>query len=217
MFDLSQYEPVENRIRSFFEKYNTGRIITDLVEATDQKFIVKAFIYRDATDSTPASTGYAEERVGSSPVNRNSALENCETSAIGRALANLNFASKGARPSREEMTKVAESDSKPLIVSGGPMARAKATDKQVGFAMKLMKEIASTLEFSIEEVIAFACETYSVSSIEDLSMKQISHFINDLTNHKKQGETSDFYNFVRSKKGADWDPWATPSETKESV
>lgn len=217
MFDLSNYEPVENRIRSFFEKFENGRIITDLIESTNEKFIVKAFIYRDASDNLPASTGYAEERVGSSPVNRNSALENCETSAIGRALANLNFAPKGARPSREEMTKVATNDSKPLVVTGGPMARAKATDKQITFAKSMIKEIASTLEFDIPQVEKWACETYSVNAIDELSMKQISHMINDLQNVKKQGETSEIYNFIRSKKGEDYDPWATPSESKESV
>lgn len=217
MFDLSSYEPVENRIRSFFDKWPSGRIITDLVESSNEKFIVKAFIYRETTDTLPASTGYAEEKVGSSPVNRNSALENCETSAVGRALANLNFAPKGARPSREEMTKVASSESKPLVIAGGPMARAKATEKQVTFAKSMIKEIASTLEFDIQQVEKWACETYSVNSIEELSMKQISHMIADMQNHKKQGVSSDFYNFVRSKKGPDYDPWATPAESKESV
>jgi hypothetical protein len=66
---------------------------------------VKAEVWRDQADAGPASTGFAEERVGSGPVNRTSALENCETSAVGRALANLNYAPKGARPSVEEMGK----------------------------------------------------------------------------------------------------------------
>jgi hypothetical protein len=104
-FDLSNYEPVEKRIDRFYAEYKSGRIVTELVAHSDQMFIVKALAYRDAADDRPASTGFAEERVGSNPVNRQSALENCETSAIGRCLANLNFAPKGARPSLEEMTK----------------------------------------------------------------------------------------------------------------
>jgi hypothetical protein len=49
----------------------------------------------------------AEETVQGRGVNATSALENCETSAIGRALANAGYAAKGKRASREEMQKVA--------------------------------------------------------------------------------------------------------------
>ena len=218
MFDLSQYETVDSRIAKFYEQFKNGRIITELVAYSDNQFIVKAYAYRDSVDEKPAATGFAEEKVGSNPVNRTSALENCETSAIGRCLANLNFAPKGARPSVEEMQKASRQDpnSKPLIVAGGPMARAKATDKQVGFAKSMIQEIASRLEFSVEDVTRWACENYSVATIEDLSMKQISHFIADVSNMKKQGESSEFYMFVRSKKGPDFDPWATPT-TKEVI
>jgi hypothetical protein len=55
----------------------------------------------------PFATGYAEEKITDRGVNATSALENCETSAIGRALANAGYAAKGKRPSREEMVKVA--------------------------------------------------------------------------------------------------------------
>ena len=57
-------------------------------------------------DAYPWTTGFAEETVSTRGVNSTSALENCETSAIGRALANANYAAKGKRPSREEMAKV---------------------------------------------------------------------------------------------------------------
>jgi hypothetical protein len=54
------------------------------------------------------ATGYAEEVRGEGNVNRTSHVENCETSAIGRALANLGYAGSDMtkRPSREEMQKV---------------------------------------------------------------------------------------------------------------
>lgn len=107
-FDPADYEPVEDRLRRFYEQYPDGRVTTDLVAYSDTQYIVKATIYRDHDPATmPWATGYAEETVGSSPVNRTSALENGETSAIGRALANANFAAKGKRPSREEMNKAA--------------------------------------------------------------------------------------------------------------
>jgi hypothetical protein len=76
----------------------------EVVEAT--RYIVKAYLFKNAEDGVAWATGYAEETVTSRGVNQTSALENCETSAIGRALANAGYAPKGKRPSREEMTKV---------------------------------------------------------------------------------------------------------------
>lgn len=106
---LDDYEPVAHRIDRFYKKHPKGRILTDLIleASTDKTWVVKASIYRE-DDPNPAATGYAQEVIGSTPVNKSSALENCETSAIGRALANLNYASKDARPSREEMVTVSE-------------------------------------------------------------------------------------------------------------
>lgn len=101
---LEDYEPVEDRIRRFWAEHNEGRILTELVQADGNQYIVKAEVWFDPSGG-PTTTGYAEETVGSSPVNRTHAIENCETSAIGRALANAGYAPKGARPSREEMQK----------------------------------------------------------------------------------------------------------------
>jgi hypothetical protein len=101
----NDYEDVDTRLHKFWELYPDGRIHTELVSHSDTQFIVKAYAYRDADNEVPQSTGYAEERVGSSPVNKTSALENAETSAVGRALANLGLSPKGSRPSREEMEK----------------------------------------------------------------------------------------------------------------
>ena len=105
-FNLEEYETVEERLIKFWEKYPDGRIETDLVESTGNTFIVLARIYRTEADPKPWTNGYAREQITNSGVNATSALENCETSAIGRALANANFAAKGKRPSREEMVAV---------------------------------------------------------------------------------------------------------------
>ncbi|CAB4186030.1 hypothetical protein UFOVP1495_15 [uncultured Caudovirales phage] len=106
MFNLADYEPVEVRLEKFIKDYPDFRIATELevVEAT--RYIVKAYLFKAKEDSVAWATGYAEETVSTRGVNQTSALENCETSAIGRALANAGYAPKGKRPSREEMTKV---------------------------------------------------------------------------------------------------------------
>jgi len=106
MFNLDDYETVEERLIKFWRDHPDGRIDTRLVEASATRFIVQAYIYRTEADQHPWSSGLAEETVQGRGVNATSALENCETSAIGRALASAGYATKGKRPSREEMAKV---------------------------------------------------------------------------------------------------------------
>jgi ssDNA-binding Zn-finger/Zn-ribbon topoisomerase 1 len=106
MFNLADYEPVEVRLEKFIKDHPSFRIATELEVVEASRYIVKAYLYKDASDGVAWATGYAEETVSSRGVNQTSALENCETSAIGRALANAGYAPKGKRPSREEMSKV---------------------------------------------------------------------------------------------------------------
>jgi len=108
MFNLDDYETVEERLVKFWKDHPDGRIDTRLVEASATRFIVQAYIYRTEADQHPWSSGLAEETIQGRGVNATSALENCETSAIGRALASAGYATKGKRPSREEMQKVAK-------------------------------------------------------------------------------------------------------------
>ena len=105
-FNLDDYETVEERLIKFWKDHEQGRIITTLLSGTSTQFIVRAELYKDGSELIWA-TGLAEETVQGRGVNSTSALENCETSAIGRALANAGYATKGKRASREEMTKVA--------------------------------------------------------------------------------------------------------------
>ena len=88
MFNLEDYETVEERLTKFWKEHPDGRINTTLLEANPTRFIVRAEIFRTEVDAHPWSTGIAEETVQGRGVNATSALENCETSAIGRALAN---------------------------------------------------------------------------------------------------------------------------------
>jgi len=153
MFNLADYEPVEVRLEKFIKDYPSFRIATELevVEAT--RYIVKAYLFKDASDGVAWATGYAEETVSQRGVNQTSALENCETSAIGRALANAGYAPKGKRPSREEMTKVvAAKPAKP------PVQEVKAEDQDywttpVGQYNKVV-DAPVTLEKAMETVSA---------------------------------------------------------------
>ena len=102
---LEDYAPVADRIELFYSQHPYGRITTRLVSRENRETIVKAFVYRNSDDTLPSATGYAAEREGDGEVNTVACLENTETSAVGRALANLGLTASKRRPSREEMIK----------------------------------------------------------------------------------------------------------------
>jgi hypothetical protein len=85
-----QYKTVALRVNEFRENNPDWGIVTEIVEADDQIVIMRAAILNE--QDRIIGTGYAEEQRGSSMINKTSALENCETSAIGRALAACGYA-----------------------------------------------------------------------------------------------------------------------------
>ena len=110
MFNLSEYQTCAERLELFWKDHPDGRIDTKLIDFNGGRYIVQAFIYRTEVDAHPWASGLAEETIQGRGVNATSALENCETSALARALANAGYSPKGdpsKRASREEMTKVA--------------------------------------------------------------------------------------------------------------
>ena len=83
---------------------------------------MKASLFATYEDHHPTTTGYAEEIRGSSMVNKTSALENCETSAIGRALANYQYQGSRKRASLEEMVKVYRQGGEAQTTTNAPPA-----------------------------------------------------------------------------------------------
>jgi hypothetical protein len=98
-------------------------------------------LYADKDDKVPVATGYAEEIKSDRGVNATSFVENCETSAIGRAIANcpLQAPASGPRPSRNEMQKVERLMTPPQPQEHVPRG-AFATPKQIGYIKKLAKD-----------------------------------------------------------------------------
>ena len=153
MFNLADYETVEVRLEKFIKDYPDFRIATELEVCEKDRYVVKAYIYKTAADPVAWTTGYAEEKVSDRGVNSTSALENCETSALGRALSAAGYAAKGKRPSREEMSKVVTA--KPVKP---PVQELKADDQDYWTTpvneYKGVVDAPVTLEKAMENVAA---------------------------------------------------------------
>lgn len=106
-FNPEEYTPVAERVALFYKRYPTGRINTRLLSYENRRVVVEASVYRWESSSNPAATGLASEHEGDGEINAVACLENTETSAVGRALANLGITGSVLRPSREEMEKAA--------------------------------------------------------------------------------------------------------------
>lgn len=164
-FNLADYELVETRIGKFYSLYEDGRIQTENMSTAEDRakgiWVVKARLFTTQEDQRlglPKATGYAFEVDGGYGANKTSALENCETSAIGRALANM--ALHGSkRASREEMAKVergvtppAEAWDKPLI--SWPEEIAKLTDANGARGLYALAKAENAPKAVLDEITA---------------------------------------------------------------
>ena len=109
-FNLDNYETVEDRLKVFWKDNPNARINTEIAHITEDGTCVtiRAEVFKQEDDARPVATGIAQETKGQGGfANADAWMENCETSAIGRALANWKYqGSSKPRPSREEMSKV---------------------------------------------------------------------------------------------------------------
>jgi hypothetical protein len=122
MFNLDDYEPVAVRHSRWLAQHPNGRTITHMVSQPGADVcVIRAELW---LEDVCVATGYAEEVRGAGNVNRTSHVENCETSAVGRALANAGMAGTDVnkRPSREEMSKVQNTAPK-MRITQSPSAK----------------------------------------------------------------------------------------------
>jgi len=119
-FNINDYEMVKDRLPLFYDYFPDGRITTEILSESGTHVTIKANLFVDKEEqlnNCPIATGIAREVAGG---HIEKYTENCETSAIGRALANRNIYGElgqetGNRPSREEMASV-ESEKDPSAV-----------------------------------------------------------------------------------------------------
>lgn len=119
-FNIEEYETVDERIHKFWEMCPMGSISTDLFSEarTDGRleWICKATILV-FPEGRVIATGWATEYEGANKFAPTNAAELAETSAIGRALANMGLSKIGKRPSREEMATAQSKSATPKELS----------------------------------------------------------------------------------------------------
>ena len=177
-FDLSNYETVEDRLIRFWADHPNGRIATSLIAQDGDQVIFRAEVFFEFIDTFPKATGYAEEIRGSSPVNKTAHIENCETSSIGRALANAGYATHGKRPSREEMSKVSQTGNPSKDENHDAPSGLFASPKQKGF----IKALARGKELNDLDLLEFIHGTLGVQDVvlETLTRAQANTVIDRL-------------------------------------
>lgn len=169
-FNLDDYVQVNERIEKFYEKYPDGSIQTEIISNQNGEIIFKAYAFRDREDTRPA-TGHAMEREGSTYINKTSHIENCETSAVGRALAMLGFEIKKSVASREEVAnaKIQQEE-----------LSKKITKEQADVLLKLFENL-NIAEGDVKKSLA----NMGVSTVQDLNNEQYAMILRKLK--QKQG------------------------------
>jgi hypothetical protein len=224
-FNIEDYEPVEARLSRFwYQHQEDGRIETELVSHNAGHYIVKAIVF---VGDRQVATGLADEHTEQKGVNARNALENAETSAIGRALANFNFAPKGKRPSREEMVKANVMES--LGASEVPYIekpitylkpRRVATPKMSGW---LQRELAKHLKDTNQQnaFVQFASRRKDAQIVPESNMTfeevkpllddiQSGHLVDNITAWQ-QGIPKSHETAEMLASGAEDDPWTSPA------
>jgi hypothetical protein len=178
-FNLDDYVDVAERIDQFYAKYPEGRLLTELVNVANwqgkqSQFIVKSYAF---DGQNLLSTGLAEESFGNSGPNQTSALENAETSSLGRCLANLNFSTTRSgnrqRASKQEMQKV-ERGTAPEMTQDQIVLKG-----LLGQKFKVAKERKTYIESVL---------FHDVEGVSSLTPEEVKLCIDTLTSEKGKNE-----------------------------
>ena len=140
-FNLDDYTTVQERSNIFWERYKNGAVRTRIISESDTRVIVVCELFRDNSDEKPFATGHAKEVISDRGVNRDFALENCETSARGVAFKAANIGTEKNGPSREEMVRVNEKQFTPKY--GRPGSKSAAMEYALHLTDTLSKDSAN--------------------------------------------------------------------------
>ena len=161
---IGDYIEVNQRIKAFRMLFPTGTIETEMLSNENGVCIFKASVFTDK--GKILSTGTAYEKEDSTFINKTSYIENCETSAVGRALGMLALGIDTSVASAEEVQNA-------VVNQEAPVER-KATPKQI--------EILEN--YYEDENLEKLLETNKIEKLEDLSMEKASELISKIFGKK---------------------------------
>lgn len=147
-----EYAEVNQRILAFWELFPNGRIYTDPT-ITDNRCDCRCEVYRDASDPYPAATGHAFE-VKSGAINSTSYVENCETSAVGRALGILGIGATQAIASKEELENAL------ALQNVNPEPKVEPQKRDNSELNQLTKQLAEKLGMKVSEAARYIVDKY---------------------------------------------------------
>ena len=125
-----EYVEVNERVKFFRKEYEGWRIVTELISNENGICVFKASI-KNWNDET-VSTGYAYEKEDANYINKTSYIENCETSAVGRALGFLGIGIDSSIASSDEVTNAVNNQTdKKQVVSTGTKVDFRAVREQI--------------------------------------------------------------------------------------
>lgn len=160
-----EYVPVNERVKEFRAKYPELRVLTELVSLDENSVVMKATV--SDMEGNVLANGYAQEDRGSSNINKTSYVENCETSAVGRALGMFGIGIDASMASADEV--------------------ANAIDRQEAMRQKVAKNNIAALRMLAEakgsdfdSILSY----YEVEKAEDMTMEQWQSAMS-LLNRKK--------------------------------
>lgn len=163
------YAEVNQRIKAFRMVYPNGTITTDIVSLENGVVLMKTTVCNE--EGQVIGTGYAQEKENSTFINKTSFIENCETSAVGRALGMCGFGIDTSVASAEEVQNAIANQDKPA---------EKVNNKVNKKVDPMTEEQAAIINGLDEKLKAFAIKKYSLNSIEDLNKEQAEYIIKSL-------------------------------------
>lgn len=174
-----EYAEVNQRIKAFRMCYPEGAIFTEMVSCENGVCIFKAMIYGngDKTVNSLLGVGHAYEKEGSSFINKTSYIENCETSAVGRALGMAGFGIDTSVASAEEVQNAMLNQKKPEEKRPEvPLAQQRISQTQIDALKALITETGSDAGQLLDY--------YEVNVFNDLTNVQWKQAMDILTKRK---------------------------------